>query len=87
MRPLQDRLHPEKCRRPIASGRLPVWVAQLIVAGTWGAALWLALRWFPGSNVPMIFVVFIAFNLFYSLYARHVPYLDIVSNASTWGLR
>jgi 4-hydroxybenzoate polyprenyltransferase len=80
-----DRQHPQKRSRPIASGRLP---AQ--VAGTAAAVLIILL--FPIAYLlsPMFALAALAYlllNLAYSLWIKHIPLLDVLSIAAGFVLR
>jgi decaprenyl-phosphate phosphoribosyltransferase len=81
-----DRQHPLKKHRPLQSGviRLPVAVVfsvALIVAGL------LSGYWLFGSAVVVLYLVILGVNLFYSLWARQIRWLDIACNAAPHGLR
>ncbi len=76
-----DRRHPHKKNRPLQSGviSLPVAVvfsATLILAGLLSGFLLF------GAEVFALYVVMLGINLFYSLWARQLPWLDIVCNAA-----
>ena len=79
-----DALHPTKCRRPLASGAVPLlWAAALAVllllAGAW-------LAW--GSPVLLALLgVYVALNLAYSGYLKQVPVVDVSIIASGFMLR
>jgi len=80
-----DRQHPEKKNRPLASGALPVSVA-------WGAAIALVAVALPfGYRLAPVFAVYLAtylvINLFYSLWLKHVPILDVLIVSSGFVLR
>lgn len=80
-----DRQHPEKKNRPLASGALPVSVA-------WGAAIALVAVALPlGFLLAPVFAVYLAaylvINLFYSLWLKHVPILDVLIVSSGFVLR
>jgi len=80
-----DRLHPTKCRRPIASGALAERTA-LIAAGV------LAIVALTGCVVlsPMLAVwagLYLAQNLAYSVKLKHVAFLDVGLIASGFLLR
>src|SRR4026209_1464101 len=71
-----DRQHPQKKHRPLASGELPVGVAQ-------GAAYVLALISLSlGYLLEPMFAAMMAFyfliNLLYSRWLKHVPILDVL---------
>jgi len=71
-----DKRHPEKCRRPIASGRLPLPVAWasalLLVIG----ALTLALLW--RVQLALVIATFFGVNLAYSFWLKRVPGFDLL---------
>ncbi len=80
-----DRQHPEKKHRPLASGELPIGVAQ-------GAAFLLALISLSlGYLLEPMFAVMIALyfaiNLVYSRWLKHVPILDVLIISSGFVLR
>lgn len=79
-----DRTHPLKSSRPIAAGRVPVplaWCLATTLAATLvaGAAHDLAATW------PVW--VYLAVNLVYSRWLKHLPLVDICVVASGFGLR
>jgi 4-hydroxybenzoate polyprenyltransferase len=80
-----DRLHPQKKLRPLASGELPVGVAQ-------GAALILALTSLSLSYLlepvfAAILALYFFINLLYSRWLKHVPILDVLIVSSGFVLR
>jgi len=80
-----DRQHPEKKHRPLASGELPVSVAQ-------GAAYLLAsISLSLGYLLEPMFAAMMAFyfliNLLYSRWLKHVPILDVLIVSSGFVLR
>jgi 4-hydroxybenzoate polyprenyltransferase len=80
-----DRQHPQKRSRPIASGRLPA-----PVAGTAAGVLIILL--FPIAYLlsPMFALAALAYlllNLAYSLWIKHIPLLDVLSIAAGFVLR
>jgi 4-hydroxybenzoate polyprenyltransferase len=80
-----DRQHPVKRKRPIAAGRLPIRVA-------WGAALLLILVAFPAAYwlspaFALIALLYLALNLTYSKWIKHVALLDIIILASFYLIR
>ncbi len=80
-----DRLHPLKCKRPIASGRLPVSVAYAAAAILAVLALLgsFALNWEFASLVMIYFVLMLA----YSIWLKHVVILDLMIVAMGFVLR
>lgn len=81
-----DRRHPTKCRRPIASGALPVSAARrVLVVGAglaFGAAAWLG----PGSFVA-VGATYATLNLAYSFRLKHIPFVDVALIAAGFVLR
>jgi 4-hydroxybenzoate polyprenyltransferase len=80
-----DRLHPQKKLRPLASGELPVGVAQ-------GAAFILALTSLSlGYLLEPVFAgilaLYFVINLLYSRWLKHVPILDVLIVSSGFVLR
>lgn len=80
-----DRIHPEKRRRPIASGQLPMSVA-LIAAGiifliAIPVAFWLSM------GFGIIAVSYLLLNLAYSKWIKHLPLLDVFTIALGFVLR
>ncbi len=80
-----DRLHPRKKKRPIASGRLPAWVA-------WGAlfpllAVALAASWWLGSGFMIAAACYVCLNVAYSLGLRNIVLIDVFVIALGFVLR
>lgn len=81
----QDRLHPHKCHRPIASGRLPpqiarrIWPILVIVA----IMITLIISW----TSALIAISYFGLNLAYTLRIKHLPYLDVLTIATGFLLR
>ncbi len=80
-----DRLHPEKRKRPLPSGQLPIpvaWVAGLILATVSIAGAWLLAPAFG-----LVIVVYLLINLAYSRWLKHIPILDVLIVAAGFVLR
>ncbi len=81
----QDRLHPHKRRRPIASGRLPVPAAWR----AWAALVLLCLL--AGALLGWPFLVAVAFfllwNWIYSTALKRLPVLDVVGIGVSFVIR
>jgi 4-hydroxybenzoate polyprenyltransferase len=81
----QDRLHPVKRNRPIASGKLSISAARLaagvLAALTLAGSLRLDLRF------SLIVVVYVVSNLLYSFWLKHIPIIDVFVVASGFVLR
>jgi 4-hydroxybenzoate polyprenyltransferase len=81
-----DRLHPRKKLRPIASGKLPLWVGLslaplLLAAGLIVAAL-LPVRLFLG-----IVACYVGATTLYSTYAKRIPIVDVLLLTTLYLLR
>jgi 4-hydroxybenzoate polyprenyltransferase len=81
----EDRRHPAKARRPLASGAVGVRGAALLMLACAAAGLWLALA-HAGSS-PWIFLAYLALNVGYSLGLKHVVILDVFIIAAGFMLR
>lgn len=80
-----DRQHPEKKHRPLASGILPVSVAL-------GTAIILSLialllGYLLAPTFAMILGIYLALNVLYSLWLKHIPILDVLIISSGFVLR
>jgi 4-hydroxybenzoate polyprenyltransferase len=81
----QDRLHPLKRRRPIASGELPAGVAAAAAVVLGGGAL--AGSFLLGHTFALALGVYLALNLLYSAALKHIVILDVMSIAAGFVLR
>jgi 4-hydroxybenzoate polyprenyltransferase len=81
----QDRLHPDKCRRPIASGAVGVGTARVL--GVVVMAAGLALSYSVSFEVMGIIVIYLLMNLAYSAGLKHVAILDVFIIALGFMLR
>lgn len=81
----EDRHHPQKKFRPIASGQLPVRLAAGVAIALLGAALALAvtLNWAFGG----ILLIYVLLNLAYSFKLKHVVIVDVLVIAAGFVLR
>ncbi len=81
----EDRHHPVKRNRPIASGALPVGAAMtgavVLAAGS------LAVAWFLGSAVVTLVALYLGINLLYAGGLKHVVVLDVMMVASGYVIR
>jgi 4-hydroxybenzoate polyprenyltransferase len=80
-----DRKHPEKKRRPIASGQLPLNVA-------WSAAILLILIALPAAYLlapalALILASYLTINILYSRWLKHMPILDVLIISTGFVLR
>ncbi len=80
-----DRQHPRKRLRPIAAGELPLWLASTAVAVfvlqafIWGSQL--------STGFAIVCAVYLALNLTYSFWLKHIPIIDVIGLASFYVLR
>ncbi|MCC6316243.1 MAG: decaprenyl-phosphate phosphoribosyltransferase [Gemmatimonadaceae bacterium] len=81
----QDRAHPGKRNRPIASGAISVaagiGVAALLVALALGTA------WYVGTSLLAITVAYLLLNVVYSVWIKQVVILDVFAIAAFFVLR
>lgn len=80
----QDRRHPEKKKRPLASGAVGVPAALALAAACLAGGLALA---FAVSEAPWIFVAYLLLNIVYNLGAKHTVILDVFIIAAGFMLR
>ena len=74
-----DRIHPRKCKRPIASGSLPVTAAIVSSIVMLGVSIWLAFR--LGTAFGAITVAYLALTLSYSASLKHIVIVDVLAIA------
>jgi len=80
-----DRNHPEKKHRPIASGELPLPAAW--AAGISLTAVSLVLAYLLEPAFLILSLVYIALNLSYSAWLKHIALIDVLVLASFYVLR
>lgn len=80
-----DRQHPVKRHRPIASGRVPMRVAQILA----GVLLAIALLGAGAGSLPFFVTAssYLLLNLAYSLKLKHIAYVDVGCIATFFVLR
>jgi decaprenyl-phosphate phosphoribosyltransferase len=81
-----DRRHPDKCRRPIASGAIPLGLARIVGAGLLVGGVLLALavrRW----QAAVVVLLYIGLTLAYSVFLRRLAVFDLVAVAGGFVLR
>lgn len=81
----QDRAHPIKRNRPIASGKLPIPVARLaalsfFILSVLGAFL-------LERNFGFVLISYLGLNLLYSFYLKHIAIIDVLVLATFFVLR
>ena len=77
-----DRVHPEKCRRPLASGAISVGRAKLVLVGLVISTIGLIISWSDvfGYNVLKFGAVissYFVMNLAYTFRLKHIAIVDI----------
>lgn len=80
-----DRKHPRKRLRPIASGALPLpaaWTAGILLI-----LVVLPLAYFLEPGFLIICTIYLALNISYSAFLKHIPLLDVFVLASFYVLR
>jgi 4-hydroxybenzoate polyprenyltransferase len=81
----QDRQHPTKRYRPLASGALPVRIGRIaaVIFFVLSLGLGFALnRWFG-----VILLIYLIMNLLYSVWLKHIPIIDVLVLATGFVLR
>ena len=80
-----DRLHPVKCKRPIASGAVPLPLARLI--GTLLLVGGIALSALPRWQTMFVVIGYVALTTSYSAIWTHIAVLDLIAVASGFVFR
>ncbi len=81
----RDRSHPLKKNRPLASGKLPVYMAVFISIVL--AAFGLALAWSINNSLFYVSVIYLLLNILYTLKLKDVVIIDVMSIAAGFVLR
>lgn len=80
-----DRKHPEKKKRPLPSGKLPVRVAWAAAIGL--TVLTLPLGWLLSPVFAGVLAAYLVLNLAYSKWLKHIPIVDVLVIAAGFVLR
>ncbi len=80
-----DRLHPTKCKRPIASGKLPASVA--LIACVLAVAAGVTIGFLVRPTLAVVTVAYFALSLSYTLILKHTVILDVFAIAGGFVLR
>ncbi|MBA3536594.1 MAG: decaprenyl-phosphate phosphoribosyltransferase [Tatlockia sp.] len=80
-----DRLHPHKCRRPLASGEISFSIALSMLALLLVGGLTLA--WSISATLAALLALYLLINLAYNHLLKNVPLADVLSIASGFMLR
>ena len=81
----EDRQHPEKRKRPIASGQISIKFAWLLAFVLFSVSITLA--HFFNINFFIILIVYVAINIFYTVVLKHIAIVDITIIAIGFVLR
>jgi len=81
----EDRQHPEKSKRPIASGEISISTAFILAIIIYSISLGLA--WWLNKGFFSVLIVYTILNVLYTLKLKHIPILDIVIIAIGFILR
>ncbi len=81
----QDREHPRKKHRPLASGKVTALQATVFIALL--AAGGLSGSWYLGTKFLVVAICFIGLNGLYSLWLKYVVLLDVMSIAISFVIR
>ena len=80
-----DRTHPTKCRRPFASGDLPLWIGALAAPALGAASLAIA-TFLPPRYLPVLLLYF-GLTSAYSMALKRVVLIDVLLLAALYSLR
>lgn len=80
-----DRLHPEKCKRPIASGAVKESTGYILAIGL--AMLGLGMAYFINQNFLIVLASYFVLNIGYSWGLKNIAILDLLIVASGFVLR
>ena len=80
-----DRLHPTKCRRPIAAGSVSMSIARAM--GSWLLLAGLGLGFVPGWRCGLAVVVYVLVTVSYSVRLKHLAVVDLIAVAAGFVIR
>ena len=80
-----DRVHPKKCRRPIAAGQLSKRAALQLAAAA--AVLGLALAFAISIGLGIVCLAYLTLTASYSVWLRRIVYIDMLAIAGGFVLR
>ncbi|MEA2019173.1 MAG: UbiA prenyltransferase family protein [Campylobacterota bacterium] len=81
----EDKNHPTKCNRPLASGTVSLKTAKLLIFSLSATSLTIAL--FFNINLFFVLLVYFILNIFYSLKLKHISIVDIFIISTGFVLR
>ncbi|MBR2378644.1 MAG: UbiA prenyltransferase family protein [Bacteroidaceae bacterium] len=82
-----DRKHPEKCRRPIASGRVSLPVARGVYIFLLLLSVVIVALFIPTTSMFVVLATYLLINHAYSLWLKHIAILDVMLVAFGFVLR
>jgi decaprenyl-phosphate phosphoribosyltransferase len=82
----RDRRHPRKRVRPLAAGRLPAAAGPVVSLGLAVAGMTVAFRGAP-APAGILVASYLGLQVFYTLYGKHVPLIDVFLLTSGFVLR
>ena len=71
----KDKLHPKKCKRPLASGTIKIKVA--FVVGVVLTLISVSISFWFSHMCALIVLCYIVINIMYSIKLKHIPLMDI----------
>ncbi|MCV2868038.1 UbiA family prenyltransferase [Defluviimonas sp. WL0002] len=80
-----DRLHPTKCRRPFASGEVPISVGMVAMAALSAGALLIAIG--LSAGFLLVTLLYMALSLAYSLKLKRMRWVDVTMLAALYTIR
>jgi 4-hydroxybenzoate polyprenyltransferase len=80
-----DRKHPQKRKRPIASGELTIALARAVAIGL--VLVLFPLAYLLSPPFTAVALIYLLSNLAYSQWIKHIPILDVIVLASGFVLR
>ena len=81
----EDRQHPEKRKRPIASGQISIKFAWLLAFVLFSVSITVA--YFFNINFFIILIVYVSINILYTMVLKHIAIVDITIIAIGFVLR
>lgn len=81
----KDREHPVKCKRPIAAGKIPLAESICLSGGVFVTGIMLGLV--ITKSLLYILLTYVAINVAYSLYLKHMVIIDVMTIAAGFVLR
>lgn len=82
----KDRRHPQKKRRPLASGAIGKTEAILVFTGVLSSSLIISFAFLP-AGIPFIISAYLLLNFAYSFKLKHLPIIDVVCIAAGFVFR